>query len=487
MNTIEQKQNEVLEQNNTAQTQLLAILDALNPETADEIRFEQPLHGALDFAVLKERHFTEVEHIVFEVSGKVTSLQNIPDKITYIECPNQLINEFTEAPSSLEELDLTGNFLTKFDVPNIPHLRILRISNNELSEMANLPETLETLECENNQLRQLDLTNTRFLKSLHCSNNPLLVIQNLPQTITDYKNENNPFVEIDNEDEPEEEIKRGQKGKGKGKDKDKGKDQGKDQKVEYLESIHEYLKLKNTYENKLHFIKKTNWELNKGEKKRKGDKEKQPPCISCKRPVGTIFKIHGGRYTAVCGDKHKPCNLNIQIFNGDYSNLDNLLNIYSAEIQDTKEQIIIQKMDTLFNYVGEHSAITKFKEKLAEYNSINENHKTTLSWYNDLYANDAKRVKIETEMQKIYQIRGDIELMIDEYKKTGNREILTQAMNMQIDDLIPAIQNIRLLKYDTMMVETDVFEISRLVQREVAAHKQDFIYGEEPRVIKFKL
>ena len=96
MNTIEQKQNEVLEQNNTAQTQLLAILDALNPETADEIRFEQPLHGALDFAVLKERHFTEVEHIVFEVSGKVTSLQNIPDKITYIECPNQLINELLQ-------------------------------------------------------------------------------------------------------------------------------------------------------------------------------------------------------------------------------------------------------------------------------------------------------------------------------------------------------------------------------------------------------
>ena len=49
MSTVEQEQKEVLEQNNTGQSQLLAIFDTLNPDHAKELRFVNPMNGELDF------------------------------------------------------------------------------------------------------------------------------------------------------------------------------------------------------------------------------------------------------------------------------------------------------------------------------------------------------------------------------------------------------------------------------------------------------
>lgn len=489
MSTVEQEQKEVLEQNNTGQSQLLAILDTLNPDHAIELRFDNPMNGELDFSVLRAKHFKKVSKIVFSVPGKVTSLRNIPDGIIGLACPNQLLTEFVDNANDLTELDLTGNHLTEFSGTQFPKLQVLRLSDNEIGRITHLPRSLEILECENNQLRQLDLTATTILKTLHCSNNPLLVIQNLPETLTDYVNENNPFVEADireAEDDPEYSDKNGKKGKDKIKKADS--------RIDYLESIHSYLKLKHDYETKLHSLRKTAYEKSVGQSKSNKKLAKHvmnihPPCVSCKRKVGSIFKIHKGRYTAVCGDKNKPCTLNIQIFNGDYFNLDNLLNIYSDEIRVVKEKIIVQKLDTLFNYVGENAVVEKFKSELQEYNGTYKMHQDTLKRYHELYSNPVRHAQIVKKTQEIYRIREDIDRMMGEYNKTNKPEILTEAMTMQIKELTPAIHNLRLLKYDTMMVETNAQDppIATLVQREVAVNKQDFIFGEEPRVIKYTI
>lgn len=487
MSIVEQEQKEVLEQNNTGQSQLLAILDTLNSNHAIELRFDNPMNGQLDFSVLRARHFNKVSKIVFSAPGKVTSISNIPDGIDVLECPNQLLTEFTDKANDLVELDLTGNHLMEFSGLHLPKLRVLRLSDNELGQITHLTRGLEVLECENNQLRQLNLTDTTILNTLHCSNNPLLAIQNLPDTLTDYSNENNPFVEADIREgavEGSDEYKDNRPGNEKGKKSSRA-----DKRIDYLESIHNYLKLKHEYETKLHSLRKTAYEksLVKGKGLVKQMMNIKPPCVSCKRKVGTIFKIHKGRYTAVCGDKTKPCNLNIQIFNGDYFNLDNLLNIYSNEIRVVKEKIIVQKLDTLFNYVGENAVVEKFKAELQEYNGTYQMYQDTLKRYHELYSSPVRREQIVKKTQVIYRIREDIERMMGEYNKTNNPEILSEAMTMQIKELTPAIHNLRLLKYDTMMVETNIQEppIATLVQREVAVNKQDFIFGEEPRVIKY--
>ena len=91
MNTTEEKRDEVKKETNTAQTVFVSLLDRLDKGHADEIRFDVPMHGDLDFSLLKDRDFKHVTAITFEHEGEVTSIQNIPDTIKKIECKKQML------------------------------------------------------------------------------------------------------------------------------------------------------------------------------------------------------------------------------------------------------------------------------------------------------------------------------------------------------------------------------------------------------------
>jgi DnaJ-class molecular chaperone len=142
-----------------------------------------------------------------------------------------MLTELHNLPESLEELEITGNYLKKLDTKPLTSLKILRISDNELEILENLPESIEEIECENNQLTKLDLAGLHNLRSLHCSNNQLLVVANPPTTLTDFEMENNPFLEISRDIDPEDQVKS-------------------EKRVDYLESMNEYFELKRKYEEK---------------------------------------------------------------------------------------------------------------------------------------------------------------------------------------------------------------------------------------------
>ena len=59
------------------------------------------------------------------------------------------------------------------------------------------------------------------------------------------------------------------------------------------------------------------------------------------------------------------------------------------------------------------------------------------------------------------------------------------AVEMYNRDLLPAFENLRLLKYGHMFVETDENNVSRLFQLHVPVQSNDYIYGEGPKVVKF--
>jgi Leucine-rich repeat (LRR) protein len=329
---------------------------------------------------------------------------------------------------------------------------------------------LEILECENNQLRRLDLAGTPGLKTLKCSNNPLLMLEHVPSSLVDLEMENNPFVEIDRS-KPNETTEK-----------------AKNKRFDYLESLREYFRLKNDYEVKLHKLRRSAYErgATKNESRHKARSVKAP-CINCKRNVGTVFGHTDQKYTAVCGDTRSPCDLNIQLFVGDYFNMDELLKIHSEEIQIKKQQIIAQKMDTLFEYVSQAQSATKFKEVLEQYTQTSSMYKKTVSEYDKIYNNYERQTELDRKTEEIYRIRDDIRKILDEYRKSDNRELLIAAVEMHVKDLMPAVQNLRLMKYDTMFVETTADEptISTLIQREVSAYKRDFIFGQASTVMKF--
>ena len=454
---------------NDAQTYFEGLLNTLDPSETYELRLEIPLSGSLDFSLLKDAQFNRVDNIVFQQPGQVTELRNVPEGVIYIECANQAIIEFDNGPASLEELYMPNNKMRKFSGKQYPKLRILNVSDNKLTHLDNLPATLKTLECSNNQIRKISLENTQELVTLKASNNPLLILSHVPPSLVDMEMENNPFTEIEREDGTKK-IKKNQ-----------------EKRLEFMDGLREYFRLKDGYEKKLLKMKRNAFE--KGGNKKEGQKfarNVKPACIHCKRKVSSIFYIKDNTYYAICGDKTKPCDLNIKIYRGDYIPLDDLMEIGEEEIEKKKEEMIRLKMDTLFHYVTKESMAQNFKKDLEEYNEESMLHKQTLKQYDKLYDNVERKSQTSKKQERVYEIMQDIKSILDEYHEKNNRELLNAAVDMQIKDLIPALKNLRWMKYDTMFMEdNNETGVSNLVQREVSVHHKDYSIGHEPSVLKF--
>jgi len=269
MNTSDLR-DQIIEENN-GQTIFVGIINKLNSADVQEIRISEVLTGNIDFSILQDRGFKNVKSIFVEKEGQITNLLNIPETVDTIICDDQMLEKLDKIPVSLETLSINNNKITKFDCGTLPKLKVLKISNNELVDLQNLPETLETLECENNQLRELNLANCYKLQELICSNNPILVLQNVPSSISKLEMENNPFIQIEENDD-EESVKKSKK------------------KLDYLESLNRYFKLKTDYETKFRKLKRQAYD--KGSSKKDSKRRTQgvkAPCIHCKRNVNTHF------------------------------------------------------------------------------------------------------------------------------------------------------------------------------------------------------
>jgi hypothetical protein len=467
-NTIEQKRDEIIGETNTAQQEFLAILDVLNKDHANEIRFDAPMHGDLDFSELTDRGFKHITHIIFDEPGEVTNIRNLPEGITHLDCKSQMLVDVGEFPPTLESLDLAGNYITKLDLTETAQLKTLNASDNELESVANLPATLETLDIENNQLKRLDLSTTPALRVLRCSNNPLLVVEHPPASLVEFDMENNPLVELSTDSAEN--------------------DKSAEKRVEYLDAMNEYFRLKGAYENKLRQLRKTAYERGKSKREALTNARKvKPPCIHCARKVGTVFSRKNGKYMATCGDVSKPCALNIQIFSGYYFDNEALLGIYREDLDKTKESVIRQKMDTLFNYVSESESVHKFKEELEQYNQDNKMYSDLLKRYRDLYENEEWKLVMSKKTGEMYAVIEDIKRLLEEYKKTQNPEVLKSALRTHKEDLMPVIANIRLHKYGVMEMVHPTDNESELVQHALPLSKMDFKYGEDARVVKFNI
>jgi hypothetical protein len=111
-NFIQDRRQLILQDTTTAtsQRELLDVLENLLP-TIDELVFREPLHGEIDFAVLKDCGFNNITSIVFE-SGDVTSVRNIPAQVTRLQISNNLLTHLEDLPESLTVLDAASNGLT---------------------------------------------------------------------------------------------------------------------------------------------------------------------------------------------------------------------------------------------------------------------------------------------------------------------------------------------------------------------------------------
>ena len=125
---IEERRQNILEEKNTAQQDVLDILENLHPAIT-ELVFKEPLSGDIDFAILKECNFTNITAIKF-VAGNITSIRNLPENISEISCPNNLLIDLEDLPESIIVLDIPENGLKSLNFESLRNLKSLNINKN---------------------------------------------------------------------------------------------------------------------------------------------------------------------------------------------------------------------------------------------------------------------------------------------------------------------------------------------------------------------
>ena len=470
MNIVNQKREEIIRNENTAQQQFLDILEKCSRQSRT---LNIPcLSGDIDMAPLREEGFGLVDKILF-AKGKITSIQNIPNGISSLICTGNLLVSLENLPSSLTYINVSENVIDNINISNLNKLETLILSDNKIKSLENLPTSLTELVCDSNQLQQLNLIHLVNLKMINLSNNKLTLIENLPKAAK-ILFDNNPGIEF-----RDSEISGGDTN-------DKPND------TNYKDALNEYFRLKSEYETKIH-IKKKN--IYKGEPNKKIAKrliqKYIPDCIKCKRKVGTVFNKSDNVYKAICGDTQNPCNLDIQIFPGTLLGFQNVFELVKEEFDSVRDTIIRQKLDELFNYVSAEEADKLYKKQNELYIESSESYTEQLEKYNEMYNNVDTQQRIQEKRDNIFSLIEKNKALIDEYKKSNNVEFLKAGVDLQISEIYPEVRNLRMLQHEIMEIESSdngagmMFPLNTLFQQNVSLSKLDFSSGEQQRVISF--
>jgi hypothetical protein len=485
MDLIREKRETIIKENNTAQERLNGILENL-PKSSEvlEITEQNVLSGDLDFSVLQELGMGNVTTIILS-EGEVTSIVGLPTNLKKLVCSHNLLTVIENLPTTLENLNISFNYLDSIDIGSLEVLESLNISHNRIEKLSNLPKTLSELLINDNKLGSLDLKEITNLKTLNISNNPITLIENLPEGIVDFVMENTPNIEFRNSDlgslttEEERQSK-------------KEKEEEDEQQLSYEESLTEFFRLKNEYQTKVRKMKRDAYK--KGSTKRMSRElvlSVKPACIHCKRPVGTLFSERiDNKYTILCGDKENPCKLNVQIFNGGNERTIETLELFGEELDTIKEKIIRQKLDTIFNYVSEEKSVEMFKKELDLYNSDSIIYKELLDTYVQQYHDPRKKEQINKKNENIFTLNEKIKELLNEYKKTGNPELLRLAVRIQIKEIYPEIRNRRMLENEVVELDREMVgqkEILSIFKYPIEISKIINNTGEKARVIKWEI
>ena len=468
MSFIEEQRKQILEENNTAQTDFLDFLENLSP-TVSTIDVSIPLSGDIDCEVLTKCSFKGITALTF-CPGDITSLKNIPQGITKLVCAENFLTDIPVLPESIVELDLHKNAVRLANSTWSRDLKELNLSDNQISSLENLPVGLEVLKVENCRLKILKLDGLEKLRVLHCSGNIGLVIENLPDTLTDFQCENDVITEIN-----------------KMRSEINSSEKESEKHANFNECLQEFFRLKSLYEAKVLALKRN---IFKEAKSKKEFKRKvsllRPKCVNCDRSVGSIFENKGRTYIARCGDTSHPCGFRIELFGGEFESVKDSVERYYKLLEITKLFIIKDKLDVVFDYMTEEDGVEMFKENLDEYTKENHHFQTLKKEYDDLYFNEEDEEKLSVKKKKIAQIKERIQELFHIYKMDENPEALNDVMTAYVTELIPEINNEAFIRYKIREINFDENrQLFELFQQNWRLNQLEYTFGEFPRVIHF--
>ena len=193
----------------------------------------------------------------------------------------------------------------------------------------------------------------------------------------------------------------------------------------------EYFKIKGLYESEMI-------------KKRKKNKKRivLPNCRGCEKPVGMVFSRDDGKYQARCNG-NPPCDWNIVLHRGAFQHRLDVLYTYLNDVETMKENIIKQKMATLFHHMGEKKATELFEQQMKAYTAANSYLDELKAKQEELYFNEEKEEELKLKQIKINNA-------LERVKTALREDMIDDAVEIQYKEIFPLSQSIQKMQYEIM-------------------------------------
>lgn len=226
--------------------------------------------------------------------------------------------------------------------------------------------------------------------------------------------------------------------------------------IDVNDAITEYYQIKQKYQTKLE-IQRNKILKNRSltlKQKQHRYQEIQKECINCGQIGGTIFKSNNQYLTAVCAAA-TPCNLNINIYRGMYTNIYEQEKEVDAELNKLKEMIILIKLSLVFNLEAKEVILDKF-EKIKKNLSVLASLLFTLqSKIFNITLKPQSKVILDTAYNDLFDSKERLKTIVNELKKTDNSRYARDAAELFLSEITPLTEKIRNLKYSYVNIETN--------------------------------
>ena len=228
------------------------------------------------------------------------------------------------------------------------------------------------------------------------------------------------------------------------------------------QAITDYYKMKQRYDDRLTRQKQRiirNPSLD-AKSKRQKFKQIRPKCVKCGKFGGTIFKNENGVLTAVCGSQ-EPCELNIRINRGNYINMRTEEKLVAQEQDKFRTEIIETKLDLLFNYTDEQTALKRFETLRSQLGAFSayliELRKELIEVVDNI--DDKKslaeaKVSLEIQKRELDDLARDISKLGNEKSQAGIIKDMVEKYVSKIQPLADRIRNLK-YKYSSIVKEED--------------------------------
>jgi len=263
--------------------------------------------------------------------------------------------------------------------------------------------------------------------------------------------------------------------------------------TEFKDALNTYYSLKTQYEkiiskekNKIINTPGLSWREKRGE-----FSKFRPKCINCKRPVGTLFKNRNAKegerhLIALCGDRSKPCPLNIDLNVGYVVNIFDFIQNDEKDIDKYKKDIIKQKNDLLFGYIDSEEAVKIFDELKENVSALMSSYEYTLEIYLNIVNNKEKKEEIKKKSVEFFSEVVNFKKMISDYEKTQDLQYVTDAIELYINIILPTATQYRDLKYPYSYVEYNEDDNTySLIQKQITTEELEWDLGEKSQGIVY--